>query len=508
MTRTRRQVRRTAIVLTVIIASCSSSGSSKLSNESGRSTTSISPTRTTPLATTPTSTTVPTEPLTATELASLRTGFNIEDVTLPTNADAWRDEQFLARLRQSRPQLLRFGGTTTMWINWETGDFVNAPDLPDQFRRNGSGRRGLTLDDYANVIKATGATPVFDLNMVTSTLDHELSMLRRAKALGMPIAFIELGNELYDPNFTRYVEQFPTGAAYGRIANTWMKGIRREFPAAKIGVAMWDAASSLTTQVAPRIRNWNRTLLSVVRGEDALVFHPYWRVDATIDPTSRKALLANLTTPVNYWSAVQRDDLALLPSNTVAWLSEWNVGLNPFRLSGVEPVPTWSHALGVAWFALATISDTRVAMSLYHDVISQSATAAMFNGAGGVERYRRTPAGEALALLLPNIASPTDDRPSTTSAVRLRPTENPMLLVAETNSPNRQLLVVNLTGQVAQLASRWSATQCSVETMSAALGQQITPDNAVTDVFATKRTTSNCDTIAIAPYSVSVIRPV
>ena len=119
-----------------------------------------------------------------------------------------------------------FGGTTANYWNWRQGHFYDRHGVPRVLRRANRRMSRIYLSDWAELVDQANATPVFDLNLVTSRLSSQLAMLRRARDLGMAIRRVELGNELYDhaPLIDRAI---PTPKAYARKANRWIRAIKR-----------------------------------------------------------------------------------------------------------------------------------------------------------------------------------------------------------------------------------------------------------------------------------------
>ena len=101
----------------------------------------------------------------------------------------------------------------------------------------------IHLSDWAQLVSAANAQPVFDLNVVTSNLSNQLAMLHRAEDLGMPILRVELGNEVY-LNTPVLVRRFPTPQAYGRTATRWIHAIKRNFPHAQVAVTGRDSQAA------------------------------------------------------------------------------------------------------------------------------------------------------------------------------------------------------------------------------------------------------------------------
>ena len=438
-------------------------------------------------------------------------GFNMEDVSQGVNTDAWRNPAMLRLLTQLHPQFLRFGGTPAMWIDWQTGQFYDVADLPAPFRQSMQHRTGLTLADYSRIIRRTGALPVFDLNMATSSLGHELALLRAARRLGLPIRRIELGNELYDPAYPRYVRRFPDGAAYGGVANQWIAALHKEFPNAQLGVSMWNDASPITPSMPLRVRDWNRQVLATVRGESALVFHPYWQIDSNIVPGSVASAEPSLQSPVDQWQRVKALDLSLLPAGTTAWLSEWNLAMWPYLGRGVTPHQNWAQALGAAWFAVATASDPRVSMALYHDVVSADATAVIQYRSQHPVAFELTASGTAMATIFGEV------KPATFwHRVPLAASQNLVHPIAIQNpSRSRTTVVINpsATPLVNSTSTSFGAgnradARCRVRSLTSAIHTVFNPKSPQTTLPTLNDATTLCTQVAMPPYSVNIVTQV
>src|SRR5207248_10180294 len=125
----------------------------------------------------------------------------------------WSNSSLLRALAELKPQTLRYpGGTVANYWDWRQGWFVRGAQVPPNWYNLPPAP--APLEDFKQAIKASGATPVFVLNMLTSTLDAQLAMLRHARWLGLPVALVELGNEFY-LNAPDYAAAFPTGQDYG-----------------------------------------------------------------------------------------------------------------------------------------------------------------------------------------------------------------------------------------------------------------------------------------------------
>ncbi len=135
----------------------------------------------------------------------------------------------------------------------------------------------IKLGDLKFACDKTGAKPVFVLNMMNSTIAYQLEMLREAKKIGLPVDYVELDNEIYlGEEF--YVKKYASGKEYATEANSWIKMIKKEFPGVRIaavGSSVKEGAAKKEKKHAERTNNWNRDVISVLKGADALTFHIY-----------------------------------------------------------------------------------------------------------------------------------------------------------------------------------------------------------------------------------------
>jgi hypothetical protein len=302
-------------------------------------------------------------------------GFNGEAVTGPGNV--WSDPRFVGAVAALRPQALRvFGGTTANYWDWRAGGFVRSRSLPGSLRA-ARAHVHVTLADWARVVQAAHATPVFDLNLYTSTLGSQLAMLGAAEKLGMPITYVELGNELYLP---AYANRFRDGGTYGRLATRWAAAVKRQFPRAKVAAVAFAGPDSNTNKIDAREVGWNPGLLGTLRGVDALTFHAYFTSGLAADASlsSPVAAEAMLSAPARRWAPLSVL-IARLPPGTDAWVTEWNLFDRGAPVHG-----TWAQGLGVAAFGLDLVTAPRVEQADYHSLVSSAPFGALFGDGDGL----------------------------------------------------------------------------------------------------------------------------
>ena len=246
---------------------------------------------------------------------------------------------FDSDLAALQPGTLRYpGGTGANWFRWRLGYPENAPG-PSCSPQQPSCVK-FTLADLLAAYRATGATPIFDLNVMTSTLDNQIAMLQDARSLGLPVVDVELGNELYLGN-PSYVSHFPNPRSYGLRVAAYVKALHADFPGVTVA-----AVGALRTNTE-REKNWNRVVLNVAQRHhglpDAITLHEYEPAKTAL---TRAGLPALFDEP---YTGVREIDTALsqLPVARPAWITEYN--LSPAHPANSNPAErTFAQALFAA----------------------------------------------------------------------------------------------------------------------------------------------------------------
>ncbi len=329
-------------------------------------------------------------------------GFNGASIIRNVNIDLLMNPKLQRQLASFPARLIRVPtGTAAQWIDWHTGKFIDDPTSP--FASIGPDRHPITMADWASFIATTKATPVWDLNVLTSTLADQVAMLHEAKRLGMPVDYIELGNELWDVR-SIYPKVFPSGTAYAHAMNAWIPTLRKDFPDAQIAVSGADPSDTFFSSVfGKRYTSWNDEVLATVKGADAIAIHPYWTLPDRAAPGSD--VPATLTAGLDAWNGFAAETLAKIPGSMSVWLTEWNQAAWGSK-SGTQ---IWAQALSVVAVALHQLSDPQITMSLVHDIVDgvrnpqdvgiSTTFPAFTDGANGSKPLERTALGHALPLL-------------------------------------------------------------------------------------------------------------
>ena len=307
---------------------------------------------------------------------------------------------YLEALRRITPGVVRYPGGTMAQL-W---DFVNDSPLPPQATNNPNGWinsallpgvfQTITDNDYTktNSLKDLyvawqqgNFTPIYCLNLVTPGADFYawkwgravnahpgtsnltddwwimlqdrlarcLNMLQRAAAMGLPMKYVELGNEFSLGFPAYYTQAFPDpGTAYAVAANYFAGQIKAAFPGVKIlGVA---TAFDPIVSSAPRNINWNSVVVPGFNRSliDFLTMHVYEESNVT-----------DLSTFANWAVAVSSYDQAINNTLAAAQLSSlsaagWKIFYTEFAPNNTNPSlqGTWGNELMFVYAYLKLLS--------------------------------------------------------------------------------------------------------------------------------------------------------
>ncbi len=272
---------------------------------------------------------------------------------------AWTDVAFIGKVKELLPGNLRFpAGTVANYWDWREGWFVEGWDLPHGW--NNTDMNSNKLEGFKPAIDATGAAPVWDLNVLSSSLKEQLAMLREAEKLGFEIQYVELGNEMY-LDWDDYVKRFPTPASYGKLAKRWCKRIKKEFPKALVAVI---GTAPLPDDNRPRVKDWNSAVLKKTKAvADAITMHPYAgsglaREDEFTDP------VVPLSVPFVNWEG-RRAALDTLPKGMEVWITEYNMLESTIVVS-----ETWTHGLYAATTMFLMMEEKQITLLCNHNIAS------------------------------------------------------------------------------------------------------------------------------------------
>ncbi len=178
-------------------------------------------------------------------------GYNTQSIKGP----GWDKAEFISRIAELNPGNFRYpGGTVGNFWDWRTGYYNEIGKEVNVIVPSPAGPLPYKLEHVKMVYDRTGAAPVFLINMLTSTYEEQLAMLKYARSIGLPVEYIEMGNEYYlddHPEKYNYLTKFPETTDYTDLCRVWTAGSRKEFPEARIALIGGQYACFMD-QTSPR----------------------------------------------------------------------------------------------------------------------------------------------------------------------------------------------------------------------------------------------------------------
>lgn len=345
--------------------------------------------------------------------------FNVNSLLVKS----WSNPEFLTSVKQVKPKLLRIpGGTESNYWDWQKGGLIEdvreaMAGYPIDFRNKELKYKDSKLSDIKQGLQETNTIPVFVLNLASSNLKSQLKMLRTAKSLGIPVKYIELGNEFYIdvPNYRRV---FPTSDDYAKTAKSWIEEIKKEFPDAKIALVGVIPKS----QDSRRVKDWNKNIISSAMADaDSITLHVYngHGLSSSVPPESTYPFFTEEEVSIilgqpfrNAEKFYTRDEFKLIPDDKKIWITEYNLFENIFGNNEEKTqrvMGSWAHGLYTLTQSLLFLEDSRIEIACNHVLIGNSRFAAIFRGEKGfvnpkepnmkVKPLNLTATGSTLSLL-------------------------------------------------------------------------------------------------------------
>ncbi len=219
----------------------------------------------------------------------------------------------LKTIARLNPKIIRYpGGTVSKSWDWQKGT-------------SSKGGQVHPLKDLATLVKYTKAEVTFVLNIIHRSLEDQINMLKTARSLGIPIKFIEMGNEHYlkSERHRDNVIAFPTAKEYAERVNQWVPALRKEFPGAKIGVTAIGrtsrGVSDDPTDPRNRTKFWNYLLAKHLKDFDAYIYHIYARPDDSVKLNRQTIISLIKERTDDFERAMIRD------SSKEIWITEYGV---------------------------------------------------------------------------------------------------------------------------------------------------------------------------------------
>lgn len=168
----------------------------------------------------------------------------------------YSDQGFRDAIEDLELEMIRYpGGGIVETFNPETGLDFDGTGTPN------------TIEDLALLVAQTGCKVMFVMNMVTSTMEDQIAMLDRAKALQIPITHIELANEVNNLGTLARNTVFPDVSDYIAACKIWSQELRDRYERVKLYVVGENKGHD------PDTRTWMTSIDEIEA--DGKVYHCY-----------------------------------------------------------------------------------------------------------------------------------------------------------------------------------------------------------------------------------------
>jgi len=396
------------------------------------------------------------------------------------------------------------------------------------------------LDNLAKGVERVGFEPVFVLNPVHHTIEEHLGHLAHLESMGVPIRYVELGNEYYfGRGADAYIhDKYPTAEAYAKDATRWAEAIKRRFPDARVAAVGSGGGPAHTSE---RRRFWNDGLVPALGDAvDAITIHKYagHGLDGLLEgnnmeqaggtypgrvapPNVQRAIHAKLATPEGVAYMFTRPAAAwdhMLERTTIPdmpiWLTEYNLSDHTGAVRN-----TWAHGLFIAAYLDAFLRDGRVTLTHFHNLYGSNLFPAIVSDGGLQETALDVamPSAEQFDLTAPGIvlAHLAQAMNGRDRATQLDLANAPMTRVGDRaypaafgwrfdggDQPGPAYVVANLSAEPLSMSSAGFDGVNRVEQVSAS------PESFVAGLDSVTNSNGRLDAVLrIDPYSLAVLLP-
>jgi hypothetical protein len=399
-----------------------------------------------------------------------------------------KDSRVPRQLAAIAPGTLRWpGGTGANYFQWRKG--YPQPPSGQTCSDHECETDGFqfTLADLAAAYKASGAIPIFDLNIMTSTLTQQIDMLRAAKnTYKLPVKYVELGNELYLPN-SDYVNKFPTARDYGMAVAADVKALHKAFPG--VIVAAVGSADNRTT----RESGWNSGMLSEAKGAgrpNVITLHDHPQYNKSLTTSGLPALF---TLP--YTSAANLAKVSKTFGSTPTWITEYGLSLGFSK--GNPAQYTYANALWESEAAILIAQDVHDATLVNYWAAFGSAVSYAYTASG------LTPDGLAMTWLDEAARGARTESPLVFAGEPHLGSSGDAALVGESfgGTRSRTEIVINLSGKSISVAT--NAAIPSGTRYEQVTGQPVKRATTASQLTVKDGVTGR--SMTFAPYSITVV---
>jgi hypothetical protein len=353
---------------------------------------------------------------------------------------SWTDSEVVNAIQQTGMQTLRIpGGDFANYWDWKTGLVwpATASDPGNSGYGPPSPPDTLSLAKLLMNKLGAGANPLYVLNVMTynnatllcsgdvddpsklatclkPAMTYQIDMLKNAKAAGLPVQNLELGNEFFWQTSDQ-ADAFPTATDYAKEMNEWISTLNQSYSGVRLGVV--GSIPAPYSNVAKETADWNAAVLKDLKGAQALTLHRYdGIVDGGVyDPETADQALGYV---FQDWTSIVDGQInPIKNAGLETWVTEFGGFSDCTKMSRLSG--TWAEGLYQAEMALQFLANADVTMIQLYNVTGSTSslyfqnshtywngctgTTFPFEGASG----QLTATGQAYALISKALAGAT-----------------------------------------------------------------------------------------------------
>ena len=321
-------------------------------------------------------------------------GFNGNNLSVP-----WTIKKFRDTAASLHFKMIRYpGGSIANKWDWQNGWYTDQNFANRNVPNKVLGEKSpYTLKELKLIVDQTKCEVVYVLNMITRDVNDQLEMLKAARDLGLPVKYVEFGNEFNAPQNKSW-DIFKTANGYGEQCNAWIQKIKTVFPNAKFGVVGGNVANVLTS-------NWNKKTIEKSTQTNGITAHIYVNYKTVTDNTGIN--FKKLFTELNRVYDLRGFNDTQLPD---IWVTEYNIqwaakdndifdaNLSQSKSKLISYSSTWSQSLASIFMTsyMTGISD-RTTIILNHNITNSPVFAAIDPKN---DSYRKLPNGVGMEIWL------------------------------------------------------------------------------------------------------------
>ena len=207
---------------------------------------------------------------------------------------SWVDSVFNDSVATMHPDILAYPPSPDLW-DWENGWFYPQSVLDtcplDTILLNWGQLNAnpieITPEKFQNALNQIGAKGLYCLNMITSSIEKQITDLHSAKDNDVYLERIRLGDEMGKAGNELSISHFPTAEDYAAICDVYIDSIRNILPNTKIAVSAGNFGAS-----NPRAQYWNDALYAMTNQADAFRWSAFYYLKDADTVFTTKELLA------------------------------------------------------------------------------------------------------------------------------------------------------------------------------------------------------------------------